>query len=137
MIIPVPHMVKATRRLTGEEQWLTGRQALRVTQVESRTWTSWLVADNRINERFRVKWRQVVRALAEPDQFHRHAKFMLYRDHDAALGRSVELGQDDPGDIHDLGEHFRLPQAVLPGRGVEHEQHLVHGPVPGDHPLDL
>ena len=43
---------------------------------------------------------------------------------DAAFGRSVELREHDAGDVDRLGELLRLGEAVLPGRRVEHEEHL-------------
>ena len=61
------------------------------------------------------------------------------REGDAALGGAVELGEDDPGDVDRLGEQARLLQAVLAGRGVDREQHLVRraGDALGDHAVDL
>src|SRR5690606_33097328 len=67
---------------------------------------------DRVDERLRVEGREVVGALAEPDEFDRHAEFPLHLDDDAALGGAVHLGQHDPGDVDDLGEHPGLPQAV-------------------------
>src|SRR6476620_1273535 len=86
------------------------------------------VAEQRVDEDLGVEGRQVVGALAQADQLHRHAQLALDRDHDAALGRPVELGEHDAGDVDDLGEHPGLDQAVLPGGGVQDEQHLVDGP---------
>ena len=43
---------------------------------------------------------------------------------DAALGRAVELGEHHAGEVDGLGELLGLDEAVLPGGGVEHEQHL-------------
>ena len=43
---------------------------------------------------------------------------------DAALGRAVELGEHDAGEVDRLGELLRLHEPVLAGGGVEHEQHL-------------
>src|SRR5215472_3662554 len=94
-------------------------------------------ADDGVDERVRLERRQVVGTLAEADQLHRHAELALHRDDDPALGRPVELGEHDPGNVDGLGEHPRLAQPVLAGRGIKHEQDLVHGGVPRDHPLDL
>ena len=44
---------------------------------------------------------------------------------DAALGRAVELGEDDPRAADRFGEAAGLAQAVLTGRRVEHEQAFV------------
>ena len=52
-------------------------------------------AEDRVHERVRVERRQVVGALTEADQLHRYAQLALHRDHDAALGRAVQLGQHD------------------------------------------
>ena len=53
------------------------------------------VAEDRVHEHGRIEERQVVRAFAESDELDGHAELSLHRDDDAALGRSVELGQDD------------------------------------------
>ena len=49
----------------------------------------------RVDEGLRVERRQVVRALAEAHQLDRHTQLALHGDDDAALGRAVQLGQDD------------------------------------------
>ena len=59
-------------------------------------------------------------------RLHRHTQLTLDGDHDPALGGAVELRQDDAGHVHDLGEHARLAQSVLPGDRVQDEQHLPH-----------
>src|SRR6478736_127708 len=61
----------------------------------------------------------------------------LYRGDDAALGRAVQLGQHDAGDVDHLGEHPSLAKPVLPGGRVEHQQHLVDRRLLLDHALDL
>src|SRR5690349_21354623 len=83
------------------------------------------LADQSVHERGRVERREVVGALAEPDQLHRNSELLLYGDDDAALGRAVQLGEHDAGHVDRLGEHARLLQAVLAGGGVEDEQRLV------------
>ena len=42
----------------------------------------------------------------------------------AALGRAVELGQDQAGDAERIVEGLDLRQGVLAGVGVEHQQRL-------------
>src|SRR5687768_5319861 len=47
-----------------------------------------------------VRWverRDVIDAFASANQLHRKVELLLERDHDAALGRAVELGQHDAG----------------------------------------
>src|SRR5439155_4986072 len=65
------------------------------------------------------------------------AQATLYGDHDATLRGPVELGQHDAGDVHRLGEHPGLFQAILTSGGVQDEQSLVHRPVLFHHPFDL
>jgi hypothetical protein len=57
----------------------------------------------------------------------------------AALGRAVELGDDEAGQRDRLVEGLDLSQRVLPDVGVEHQQHLVRRRRVGllDHPADL
>ena len=43
----------------------------------------------------------------------------------AALGRAVELGEDQAGEAERVVEGLHLRERVLPGVRVEHEQHLV------------
>src|SRR5262249_48152103 len=74
---------------------------------------------------------------AQADQLDWYPEFPLDRHHDPALGRAVQLGQHDPGDVHGLREHPRLAQPVLPGGGVQHEQYLIHGRLALDDALDL
>ncbi|CAM5342321.1 hypothetical protein SCYAM73S_02539 [Streptomyces cyaneofuscatus] len=73
-----------------------------------------------------------------PISFTGNAEPALDRaDDDAALGGAVELGEDDAGDVHDLGEDPGLDEAVLPGGGVQDEQDLVQRTVLLHDPLDL
>ena len=78
------------------------------------------------------------RCLAQADELHREAQVGLDGEHDAALGRAVELGEHHARHLDRLGELPRLGQAVLPGRGVDDEQHLAHVPGrPVGHPPHL
>ena len=70
---------------------------------------------------------QVVGLFADADVFDRQADLLADGDDDAALGRAVELGQDDAGAVDGLGKLCRLADAVLAGGGVEHQQHFVRG----------
>ena len=49
------------------------------------------LSDERVDILLRVKGLQIVDALAEADELHRHAKLLRDGDADAALGRAVEL----------------------------------------------
>ena len=60
-----------------------------------------------------------------PTSFTGMPELGLDGEHDAALGRAVELGEHDAGDLG--GRRVNSPglgEAVLAGRGVDHEQHL-------------
>src|SRR5208282_1236172 len=81
-------------------------------------------AEDGVHEGVRVERGQVVWSLAEADQLDGNAQLTLYGDDDPALGRPVQLGQHDAGDVDHLGEHPGLAEPVLSGGGVEHEQHL-------------
>ena len=59
-----------------------------------------------------------------PTKPDRDLSRVLDGEDDAALGRRVELGQDDAGQADRLVERLRLGEAVLAGRGVEHEERL-------------
>src|SRR3954471_6538840 len=93
--------------------------------------------DDGVDEGLGVEGREVVGTLTEADELDRHTELALDRDDDAALGRAVELGQDDARHVDRLGEDLGLLQAVLPGRRVEDEEHLVDGALLLDDALDL
>ncbi len=69
---------------------------------------------------------QVADRLAGADELHRDAEFGLDGEHDAALGRPVELGQHDARDVGRLAELAGLDQAVLAGGRIDHQQRLGH-----------
>src|SRR5256886_12635793 len=94
-------------------------------------------AKQRVDELGRIERRKVIGTLAEANQLHRNAQSPLYRDDDAALCRTVQLGQDHAGHVAHLGEHPGLLKAVLAGGRVEDEQGLVDRAVLLHHPLDL
>src|SRR3954453_18457936 len=93
--------------------------------------------DDGVDEGLGVEGREVVGTLAQADELDRHTELALDRDDDPALGRAVELGQDDARHVDRLGEDLGLLQAVLPGRRVEDEEHLVDGALLLDDALDL
>src|SRR5215475_7876682 len=94
-------------------------------------------AQDGVDEDLGIEGGQVVRPLAEADELDGNAQLTLDRDDDAALGRAVQLGQHDAGDVDHLGEHPGLAKTVLPGGRVEHQQHLVDRRLLLDHALDL
>ena len=51
---------------------------------------------------------EVVGPLTQPDELDGHAELLLHLHDDASLGRTVQLGQDDTGDVDDLGEDAGL-----------------------------
>ena len=61
-------------------------------------------AHERTGERLGVEREQVVRLLPDADEADRHVELAHDRDRDAALGRAVELGQDDAGHADGLRE---------------------------------
>ena len=58
---------------------------------------------------------EIVDALAHADIFDRDLQAVRHGDHDAALGSTVQLGQNDAGNAGDLLELPRLDQTVLAG----------------------
>src|SRR6185312_16246024 len=58
-----------------------------------------------------------------------HGQTQLARDrnHDAAFGSAIQLGQDDAGDARRFGKEAGLLHAVLSGGGVHDEQRLMRG----------
>src|SRR5271165_3113671 len=74
---------------------------------------------------FGVEGDHVVDFFAGADKTDRQFQFAGNGHDDAALGGAVELGEDDSGDADGASEFAGLRQAVLPGGGVQHQQHLV------------
>ena len=68
---------------------------------------------------------EILDLLADADDLHRQAELRLDREHDAALGGAVELGEHDAGHVDRVGELLGLHEPVLAGRRVDHEQHLL------------
>ena len=75
----------------------------------------------------RGKGQQVVDALAHADKAHRQAQALLDRHDAAALGGAVRLGQDQAGGNSSLAGLHGLPDGVLPGDGIQHQQGLKAG----------
>jgi hypothetical protein len=78
-----------------------------------------------LRELLRVERLQIVRLLAEADEFDGQTEFFLDGNHHAAFARSVELGNDEAGERDGLVEFARLVERVHAGAAVEHEQDLV------------
>jgi hypothetical protein len=76
---------------------------------------------------------------AQSDELHRQVQLVLDRENEPRLGRAVELGDEQRGDVDRLLEVPGLLDRVLPRRGIEHQQHLVWRAVDalGDHIPDL
>jgi nitric-oxide synthase len=77
-----------------------------------------LSGQDRVNEDLGIEECKIVWPFAEAYELDRNAELTLHLDDDPAPCRPVELGEDDPGDVHNLGEHTGLAQAVLSGRCI-------------------
>ena len=84
-----------------------------------------LFLKQRLRELFRVEGLQVVRLLAEADEFDGQAEFLLDGHDHAAFARAVEPGHDEAGERDGLVEFARLVERVHAGAAVEHEQDFV------------
>ena len=87
---------------------------------------------------------KIIHPLAHADERDGHLPFppgLRCRDggNDPALGRTIELGQDETGQADRLVEGVELGQPVLPGVGIQHQPHGVRGGwiCLGDDPPDL
>src|SRR5690348_11224735 len=69
----------------------------------------------RLDEGLRVELAQVFHALPEADEAHGYPVLLHDAQNDAALGRSVELGQHHTGDRERVAEQLHLLHRVLPG----------------------
>src|SRR3546814_6149543 len=66
-----------------------------------------------------------LRAFADAGVADRDAELARQREHHAALGAAVELGDHQPGDAGGGMELAQLRQRVLAGGAVDHHQHFV------------
>src|SRR5690606_37386839 len=80
---------------------------------------------------------EIANTLALSDELDRQAGALLHSEHEPALGAPVELREHETRDAGVLDEGLGLREAVLPGRRVEHEQHLGHRRELLDNPTDL
>ena len=78
-----------------------------------------------LRELFGVERLQIIRLLAEADEFDGQAEFLLDRHHHAAFARAVELGHDEAGERDGFVEFARLVQRIHAGAAVEYEQDFV------------
>ena len=69
--------------------------------------------EQRVYKLIRVEFLQILNALAHADVFDRNAKLRFDRYGDAALGGSIQLRQDNAGDIYDFPELAGLLQGVV------------------------
>ena len=58
--------------------------------------------DQRFHKIAGLKGHQVIGLLAYTHEFHRDLQRIRHSNHDAALGRAIQLGQGDGGDTGDL-----------------------------------
>src|SRR5580700_5482155 len=89
------------------------------------SWTAWCSAarprtqsgiqpDDGAGEIVGREWRQILDALADADEVHRHGEFLGDGDENAAAGGAVELGHDQAGDADRFAENVHLGERVLP-----------------------
>ena len=86
--------------------------------------------NGRVNQKGLKKYpkserQQIVDRLPDAEEPHRHAEPAVDPESNPALGRPVELGQNDAVDARGGAELLRLFDAVGAGGGVEDQQHLV------------
>ena len=111
------HLVQADEGTRPEAPALAGNQLAQPA-------TGSLCRKQRVHELAGVEGHEVLWPFAQPYQLDGDAQFARDRDGDPALGRPVQLGQDDPGDRDRFGERPRLNEPVLPCGRIEHQQHL-------------
>src|SRR5687767_13127405 len=82
---------------------------------------------------------QVGSFFSQADELDRDGELLADGYDHASFGGAVELGQDDAGAFGGFGEAFGLAERVLPGGGVEDQQHLVRsvGNLLGDDAVNL
>ena len=76
-------------------------------------------------ERRGIEGLQIVQPLADADEFHGDLQVVFDREHHAAAGGAVQLGEHDAGKLGNAGEFARLVHGVLPGDRVQHQKHLA------------
>src|SRR5215211_2620377 len=125
---------KPSPRPSRDTPWsLSGRLRIRNPAGDS----CGLLIQEGINEDLRVKRCKIICTFAEADELDRNTQLALHLDHDAAFGRAVQFGEHDAGHIDHLGKDPSLGEPVLPGRGIQHEEHLTYRCLALDHPLHL
>jgi hypothetical protein len=98
-----------------------------------------IAVEQRVDETVAFEQGQVLWLLAQAHVLDGQMELLADGDHDAALGRAVQLGQDDAGTTGSFGKSFRLTDPVLTGRRIQHQQNFVRrfGNLLGDHAVDL
>src|SRR5215472_6027995 len=81
--------------------------------------------EERIGVGFGVERHKIIDLFAGTNKPDRQAEFARYSHDNAAFGRAIELGENDPRDANRRSEFTRLRQAVLPSGRVKDEQHVM------------
>ena len=91
------------------------------------------------DEGFGIEFIEVFRGFAGSDDSDGQLQLAGNGEHDAALGRAVQLGQNNAGYTESFVEQAGLLQGVLPLAGVEDEQYFVRSARidPAHHALHL
>src|SRR5438105_5320311 len=84
-----------------------------------------LLGEQGADEFVRIELLQIRHRFADADVAHGDLQLVADADDHAALGGAVELGEHEAGHAQRLVEQPRLLDGVLPGGGVDHQQHLV------------
>src|SRR5690606_212481 len=86
-----------------------------------------------------MEWLEIVELLAGAQEPDRQAELAAKRRHGAATRAAIQLGDDEAGGRHGLGEEPALLDGVLSHRAVEHEQRFMGRPwqPPRNDPRDL
>ena len=96
-----------------------------------------LLAQQSVDEAFNFEWREIIGAFAQAYKLDWNTQFFLYLEDDSALSGAVQLGENHTGDIYYLAEDSCLRKAILPHRGIQYQQDLVHISLLFYHALDL
>ena len=71
-----------------------------------------------------IKGPEVLQTFAHASQLYWHAQLLGDGHHDAALGSTVQLGENNSGETCRLLKGAGLNQAVLSSGGIQHQQRL-------------
>src|SRR5262245_5034300 len=84
-----------------------------------------LLSKQCVNEPLWIECLDVLRRLTEADELDRNLQLITDGDDDTPLGRAIELGKHNAGDLDCLSEILRLQDSVLSCCGIKHQQHFV------------